>query len=244
MERYQTEGIVIAVKDWGETDRLIMLFSKEKGKIGVLAYGAKRPRSQLAGGMQLFTHVEVSLQPGKIFEQVKQCTIKNSYRHITEDLIKMSYGMFMLEVVNELCPERQPENRLFANLLKALALLGERNPRLVALAWAWQVLAEVGLSPQLDYCAFCGKEAGEAGLFDSSSGGYCCLGCARQTRLLLKKETRVFLQLLSSLDWVSPPDFKVSGSSLLQAEALVLDYLVHCLDKPLKSTEFIRQVGG
>ncbi len=244
MERYQAEGIVIAVKDWGETDRLVMLFSRERGKIAVLAYGAKRPRSQLAGGMQLFTHVEVSLQPGKVFDQVKQCTIKTSFRNIMQDLSRMAYGMFMLEVVNELCPERQPECILFERLLKALAVLGKRNPRLVALAWAWQVLAEVGLSPQLDYCVYCGKEAGKTGRFDSHSGGYCCNGCGSLAKVSLSQETRIFLQLLNSLDWMSPPEFKVPGSTLLQAEAVLLDYLVHCLDKPLKSTDFIRQVGG
>jgi DNA repair protein RecO (recombination protein O) len=243
MGRYQAEALVVSVKDWGESDRLVMLFSRELGKISALAYGAKRPRSQLAGGMQLFSHVEVSLSPGKVFEQVKQCEIKNSFRIIKEDLSRMAYGMFMLEVLNELCPERQPESELFDKLLAALALLGRKNPRLVALAWGWQVLAEMGLSPQLDYCVFCGKDS-EIARFDSRSGGCCCQTCGNaESSVMINAETILFLQVLSRLDWISPPEFKITGSTLVQAERLVLDYLIHCLDKPLKSTEFIRQVG-
>lgn len=242
MARYQTEAIVIAAKDWGESDRMVMLFTREFGKVNALAYGAKRPRSQLSGGMQLFSQLEASLTPGRVFDQVKQCEIKNSFRELKEDLLRMAYGMFMLEVLNELCPERQPEPELFDKLLLALKLLGQRNPRLVALAWAWQVVGDMGLSPQLEYCVFCGKTE-PLTRFDSRSGGCCCAVCNPSAGLPVAPETISFLHVLSSLNWEEPPEFKINGATLVQAETLALDYLVHCLDKPLKSTAFIRQVG-
>ena len=51
MSIYSTEAILLAVRNYGEADKIATLFSKDFGKISALAYGCRRPKSRMAGAM-------------------------------------------------------------------------------------------------------------------------------------------------------------------------------------------------
>ena len=78
MALYSTEAIIIGAKNWGETDRIITLLSPEKGLIKATAFGARRPKSQLAGALQLFNIVEIQLAAGERIDTVRQCSLKKA----------------------------------------------------------------------------------------------------------------------------------------------------------------------
>lgn len=241
---YQAEAILLAVRDWREADRMVTLFSKEYGKLSAVAYGARRPSNRLAGSIQLFSQLDLSLEAGKAFDTIKQCEIKNSFRRVRENLFCMAYSSFLAEIVVELSAERQAEPRLFELLSEALTLISERNPRLVALAAAWQIMEIAGYLPEYKVCVECGKDLQFPAFFDISAGGAVCGSCKINDALPIAQGTVVLIDSLVHLDLKRPGDFSVSGSSLLQTEAILIQYLLYCLDKPLKSLAFIRQIGS
>lgn len=244
MAQYQTEVIVLAVRDWGDADKMVTLFSREYGKIIAFANGARRPKNSLAGGMQLFTHVEVTLSPGKNCDSVKQCEIKHAFRQLQEDFNCMAYGSFIAELTAELCPERQPEPQVFDLLLEVFQILTVRNPRMVALAWAWQLLDITGYYPDFEHCTVCGQTVQFPAYFNAASGGCICSGCEHNTLLEINQKMYDFISCLLQIDWHNPSCFSVSGTILMQTEKLIMDYLLHCLDKPLRSMSFIKQVAA
>ncbi|MBC8014182.1 MAG: DNA repair protein RecO [Sporomusaceae bacterium] len=244
MAQYQTEAILLAVRDWGDADKMVTLFSREYGKIIAFANGARRPKSPLAGGMQLFTHLEVTLAPGKNCDSVKQCEIKHAFRQLQEDFNCMAYGAFIAEITSELCPERQPEPHIFDLLLEVFQILTTRNPRMVALAWAWQLLAMTGYYPDFENCTICGQTVQFPAYFNAASGGCICRGCEHHTLPEINKKSHDFISCLSHIDWHNPGCFTVNGTTLMQTEKLLMDYLLHCLDKPLRSMNFIKQVAA
>ena len=128
---------------------------------------------------------------------------------------------------------------------------GRRNPRVAALAAAYQLLEYSGMQMSYQYCAECSRELEGDGAFSFDLGGALCRECAGSKRrelgeysvLAYSGEVREFILQLLELDWHSKPSFTVSGRTLVAAEALLLGYLHHIFEKPLKSLEFIRQIG-
>ncbi|MDD4601642.1 DNA repair protein RecO [bioreactor metagenome] len=242
MTQYQTEAILLSVRNWGEADKMVTLFSREHGKIGAIAYGARRPKNRLAAGMQPFMHINISLTPGKGLDYIKQYETINTFRPIRENLDYMAYGALIAELTAELCPDHQPEPLIFDLLEGILRLLSERNPRVVVLAGAWQLLALSGFSPQYTYCTSCSKDLILPAYFSAAIGGGLCPSCRTTESFAFSAAAGDFLDKLLQLDWQAPTAFKVSGAALVEIEKLLICYLKYHIDKPLKSLDFIRQV--
>lgn len=244
MAQYQAEAILVAVRDWGDADKIVTLFSREHGKIIAFANGARRPKSPLAGGMQLFTHLEVMLLSGKNCDSVKQCEVKHSFRQLQENFNCMAYGAFIAELTAELCPERQAEPHIFDLLLTVFHVLTVRNPRITALAYAWQLLFITGYSPDFGQCTLCGSEISFPAYVSFTNGGCVCAQCEHHGLPVINESMNNFIQCLLTLDWDNPGCFSVNPTILVQTENLLLGYLMQCLDKPLKSMNFIKQVAS
>ncbi len=243
MAQYQAEAILLAVRDWGDSDKLVTLFSHEYGKISAVAYGARRPKNRMSGTLQLFSHVELSLSQGNKLDTIRQCDVKTSFRNLRENLIQMAYGVFILELVDELLPDRQPEPEIFDLLLTVLTVMQRRNPRLVALAAAWQLLMLAGFQPVLDHCVRCGSSLHFPAKFVSQAGGGVCLACGQTDETEFSAEEADFLQTLLLLHWNGPEEFTVKGQVLMDTERKLIDYL-HCrLERQLRSLDFIRKVN-
>lgn len=243
--RYQVEAVVLTVRNWGEADRLVRVFSREQGLITAIAYGARRPRSQLAGGLQPFVQAQLSLLAGKQLEAVKQCDIVRSFQPLREDLPRMAYAGFLAELTAELCPERQAEPQVYELLLDAFRAMEVRNPRLVALAASWQLFALAGLAPAYACCLQCGSVLSWPAAFEAGAGGGVCAGCHTSGQGVPFQEAAAeLLGRFLQLDWKNLPDFRVSRQALLMLEELLLAYVESHVERPLRSTQFIRQVAA
>lgn len=244
MKDYQTQAILLAARDWSGADRVVTLFSREYGKITALAYGARNAKNRMAGVLQPFSHVDVAIQSGKSIDTIKQCELKQSFREIREDLTAMAYASFLAEIVAELWPEREPDPRVFALLIGAFTLITSRNPRIVAQAAAWQLLALAGFTPQLDRCVICQAECSPPAGFNAEAGGMVCADCGGQKSVIFLPQHKNFFEQMLMLDWAEPGHFTVTGSILTCTEQLLNSYLAYRMEKPLKSLSFIQMVNN
>lgn len=244
MAQYSAEAIVLAVHNWGDADKMVTFMTRDQGKIKAAAYGSRRPKSPLAAGMQMFNHIEVQLLEGQRLATVKQYALKNSFRFISEDLTAMAYASFIAELTLELCPEHQPQQDIFAKILQFFAAFEQRNPRLVALAAAFQLLEYTGSQLSFASCALCGTQD-EAALtfFSWEQGGVICEKCHQPGMEELPENLRAFILFLLNFDWVKPQPFKITGAAMVRAERLLLGYLQYLLEKPLRSLAFIQQIA-
>lgn len=239
---YQTEAVVLAVRDWRESDRMVTLFSKDQGKLMAAAYGARRPANRLSGSIQPFAHIEVSLEAGRSMDVVKQCEVKRTFREVRENLDMLTYGAFIAEVASELFPERQADPQVFSLLLAAFSLLGQRNPRLTALAALCQLLPAAGYLPEYQECLHCGTDMSFPAYFDAGAGGTVCGRCRMEGVLPIDEAGIRLLETFLQMDLREPGQFSVTGAALRQVESCMLAYLLHIMEKPLKSLQVIRQM--
>ena len=109
MAQYQTDALVLGVKNWGEADKIVTLLSKEHGKIVATAFGCRRPKSPLAGALQMFNEVSVQLTKGERLDTVRQATLKQANKTMSADFSAMAYGAFVAELATNLAVERFPQ---------------------------------------------------------------------------------------------------------------------------------------
>lgn len=246
MAGYITEAILLGAKNWGEADKLLHFFSRERGRIRAVAFGCRRPKSPLAGAMQMFSVMELSLTPGTRLDTVRQASVRRRFPHLAEDLLAMAYASFVAELVLELEPEAAANPLLYDWLTDVFAAFQAHNPRLTALASGYRMLDFAGVGFKYETCAKCDAALGGEGFFSAVDGGALCSACGPRhpaARPLSDSLRRLFLNL-TGLDWKAPASFRVRGQDMMAAEDVLLASLRQLLGKDLKSLRFIRQMSA
>ena len=242
MPKYRTEAVVLGVHNWGDADKLVTLFPQERGKVKATAFGCRRPKSALAAGMQMFRHLDVELTEGQYLDTVRQCTILRHYKQLGRDLSVIAYGSFVAELACELMPEHESEPEVFSLLLDIFSAFESRNPRVVALAAAYQLLEYSGMQLSYQHCVHCGKELEGDAAFRLHEGGALCGACAGSTDRPYTMELRRLILSLREFDWKENSHIKLKKAELLQAEQILLEHIYSLLGHPLKSLDFLGQL--
>ena len=246
MAQYQTEAVVLGVRNWGEADKMLRLFSRDHGKITAAAFGSRRPKSPLAGGLQMFHTVEISLTAGERVDTIRGCRLVQRFPHLETDLVAMAYASFIAEVLLELMPDGAPQPEVYDWLPKVLAACGPKTPRIVALAAGFQLLDFAGLGLSFDACAVSGTAIEGDAFFSAAEGG--ALSPAASAEIAAKRpypeSLRTLLSTLAVIDWAAPPVFTVKKSDVMAGEAILVAYLQETFGHGLRSLKFIRQLGA
>lgn len=240
------EGVILRVRDWQTADKYAVCFTKEHGKLRFVAYGARYGKSTKGRLLQPFARLRLEVTAGQRLERLASCELAEL--PFAYDMKQMAYGAVMAELTAVLTEDHVPQPELYELLVQALAALRQRNPRLVTLAYALQLLQLTGFAPQLSSCTVCGREltAEEDCFFAAAQGGVVCGSCAAS--LAGDKEhcgagTRSLLQQLGSLDFAEPKPFSVRGGELMELERILYRFILCQTEKPLNSLSFLNQLG-
>jgi DNA repair protein RecO (recombination protein O) len=125
---YAAEGIVLKRSNLGEADRLVTLFSENRGKIVAIAKGARRLNSNRAAALEPATQAQFFFAVGKSLDILTQAQIINSFPHARENLTRMTQTYQILEVVDLLTVENQEHPDIYALLLSTLQTLETDGP--------------------------------------------------------------------------------------------------------------------
>ncbi|MGQ9779419.1 MAG: DNA repair protein RecO [Bacillota bacterium] len=182
MGLYRVEGIVLANRDLGEADRIVVLLCREQGKIEAVARGARRPRNRMVGLTLPFNHLRLALFSGRGLDEVSQVEGIRSFQALRDDLLLLAYASYLAELAAEFLPEREPHPEAFALLLESLAALEEgKDPEGVTGFFALNLLEMAGFRPALTQCLACGRAPApeEECAFHPAEGGIYCPSCGR-----------------------------------------------------------------
>lgn len=124
---YKTEGIVIKRTNFGEADKLVTLFTKNHGKIVVLAKGIRKINSRKAPHLELFTHCLSYIASGRNLDIITESQTITAFRFFRNNLPRLSLGFGILEVVERLLPEREAHRDIYDLFLKILDDLNESS---------------------------------------------------------------------------------------------------------------------
>jgi DNA repair protein RecO (recombination protein O) len=184
---YKTEAVVLRSLRLGEADRILHLYTLDRGRVGAVAKGIRRTKSRFGARLEPLSHVELLLHQGNgELHTVTGVELIRSHRAAREDGYRLGVGLVGLEAMLRLFSEQEANPRAFEALTRFLDLLdespslGPQRPGLDPLALSFQLklLWLSGYLPHLGSCAECGAAAAPGG-FSPKAGGAVCRECAR-----------------------------------------------------------------
>ena len=194
---YKSDALILYHRNLGEADRLVTLLTWEKGKITAVARGARKVKSRLAGGVDLFTYGRYQFHRGRSLDLITGQEVREHFSAFREDAALYPYGLFLSEITGKLIESEEPSPEPCALLLEGWRLLcgGERpDPVLFCCAFELKMMALAGFCPYLEGCLQCGSA--EAFLFSPRRGGLFCERCAESGTLSLGAGTAALARRL------------------------------------------------
>jgi DNA repair protein RecO (recombination protein O) len=242
----KVEAIVLRHSDWGEADRLLVIYSREYGKLRVVAKGARRLHSRKAGHLEPFTRVSLLLARGRDLWIVTQAETVDPYLPLREDLTLMAVAAYVVELLDRFTYDEGANMTLYRLVSETLARLAKREHVFWPLRYYdLHLLDLVGFRPQLFECVRCRAEIKAVDqFFSAEEGGVVCPLCgANQPGL--KPVSMPALKYLRHFQRSTYADARKADVPLpvqSEMEALLQYYLTYTLERGLNTPRFIREV--
>lgn len=243
---YRTEAVVLRSRKYREADCLLTLLTENKGKVGAIAKGVRKPTSSLRAGVQVFTHNDMLLYKGRSLDTVTQSQCLEAFTPLHEDIQGMTAAAYWSELLEALTPEGEGDPELFRLALAGYHVLSLSVTELILRGLEIKLLALLGYRPYLEKCVSCGCPVDESPkiTFAVKQGGVLCPSCSslgsRQHMIFFTHEALQVWQQLQRMDLSKMNRLKVSNQGLSVLDRAMEEYLLMQLDYPLKSRPIIK----
>jgi DNA repair protein RecO (recombination protein O) len=178
---YKTEAIVLRSMRFSEADRILHIYTRDRGRIGAIAKGIRKTKSRFGARLEPLSHADLMLHEGTgELHTVTGVELVASHHAVREDSHRLAAGLIGAEAMLRLFGEPEANERAFAALARFLDLLdevvpSEGPPELDPLSLSFQLklLWLSGYLPHVTACVECG-EAGDLVGFSARAGGAVC----------------------------------------------------------------------
>ena len=178
---YTTDAIVLRHADYRDYDRMVTLFSPERGRIDAIARGCRRPKSALMNATEVFCAGQFTINITGERHSITQCDIRDSFFDLRFDYDRLIHGTYYLSLADAAALPEQEAPGIFMLLLKALAHLtySQLPSPLLTAAFEMRYMPLMGYTPRMERCVVCGREPDPADArFDEEKGGVACGTCS------------------------------------------------------------------
>ena len=205
--KFKARGVVVRRTKLAESDLIVTLLADRPAQLHVVAKGARKPASKLAGAMNLGNEVELLVSEGRSLGVVSEARLVRSHAGLAADYDRAVLMDAVLDCACELTAEGDHDPRVLPLLSATLDAFDDASPAclpLLAAAFILKAAAMQGFRPCLDTCVRCGGEvvptSGAQVAFDIAEGGVVCPECAgRATCARMPASTLAWAQALISL---------------------------------------------
>jgi DNA repair protein RecO (recombination protein O) len=244
---FRVEAVILRHADWGEADRLITLYTRERGKVRAIAKGARRIRSRKAGHLEPFTHVTLQLAKGRDLLILTQADTLESYLPLGTDLVKTGYASYAVELLDRFTYEDENENNvIFRLLIEILSrIASEADPWLAIRYYEVRLLDSLGFRPHLFECANCEEQIRAVDQFFSpAAGGVLCPKCGAGLPGVwsVSVEALKYFRHFQRSQYSEAQRARPAPEVRNELETLMQKYLTYLLERGLNSPGFIKQI--
>lgn len=245
---YWVDAIVLRAIPYGEKDRIVTLFTRQRGKLTAIAKGSRNPLTRLAPATQSFVHGYYYLAKGKTFEVITQVRLQETYPNLRRDVLLMVACGEICEMVMKSVPEGDADIELFNDLLSALRIANHGvDANLLFVAFASRLLQHLGHFPELLQCVICAKRTTRSKMhFSTVAGGILCDECANRhpTDAQIHRTTARVLRLMASNQPYDACRLQVPKEALEEARKLLVRFWQFHFQAELQATRVHEQLRG
>lgn len=200
-------AIVLKRRDSGESDRRLTILTEELGKIDVVAKGARKAASRLAGISDPLCVSRLEIAEGKMNRFVTQAQPLRSFPGLRTDYERLGFALALCELYAAVIPLEQPFPEAHELLFASLRHLEKHPKPIVVLVWAEvHLLAISGFMPQFERCVTTDQAIAEGEPFLSPrAGGYVCDQAASPHTDRFRSRAEVLYGLVRLPELEAPP---------------------------------------
>ena len=255
MNNYVTDAINLKSYNLSESDKIIVMYSKDKGLLKGVAKGVKKTKSKLGARMDNLVANTVMLHKGRNFSTICQAECIDTFKQTRTDLDKIFYSMYIAEVVNNFGLEEDPSSEVIYNLLyKALLSISEAENKvqimLAVIKFQLKMMKESGFSLEFDNCLNCRHDTNnEVVYFVTELGGVVCKDCVNivpYSKKQIPAKLCEFFRQMANNDFEYTGDFENKANDKVCEVTfdLLKKYIEQKSPKKLKSTDILSELSA
>ena len=252
-EQFVTDVINLKSYNISEADKIIVMYSKDKGLIKGIAKGTKKTTSKLGGRMDILVANKLMLNKGRNLDTICQAEALNTFFNLRNDMNKLFYAMYCGEIVTNFGIENDPNSEeiynLFYTFLEQISSAKTKiQIMLSVLKFQLKIMDITGYSLELNECikCSCNLNENEEIYFSIEQGGIFCKNCADK----IVKKIRIPFKIKEFLNTLLKEDFNVhSRYEELTTEKicdicinLLKDYIQYYSPKKFKTLQMLESI--
>lgn len=242
----RVDAVVLRHSDWGEADRLLVLYTREQGKLRAVAKGLRKIQSRKAGHLEPFTRVTIMLAKGHDLWIVTQVEAIDLFQPLREDLQKMGQAAYVVELLDRFTYEEGQNWQLYKLLIETLERLSKGEDDFVPVKYyEMRLLDLLGYRPLLFECASCGEAiTARDQYFSADLGGVLCPKCTGrgQSSRPVSMDALRFLRHFQRSDYRQALRADPALAVRQEVDSLQNYYLTYLLERSLNAPEFLKQI--
>ena len=240
MSNIKMNGVVLSESNVGDFDKMLTILTPGAGKISCVAKGARRPKSALLAGTQMFCFGEYMLFKGTQTYHINSVEPIEVFYNIRTDLDKLKYAVHINKIVQDVTHENQNCYNILQLLLNTLYTISEtkKDLDLVLSVFKLRLLCFLGLTPNISKCVNCGEKEGLE-YFSLRDNGFKCEACSRQDTSCIKvsKSTESAIKYTITAPAKKIYSFTLKEESLEKFKLITKLYFDDKLEKEYKIDE-------
>ena len=246
MAAENASAIVLRLVEFSETSSVVTFFTREFGKLGALAKGARRLKNPFDSALDVLSHCRIVFlrKSSGGLDLLTEAKLERRFRPPGRDLAPLYAGYYIAELLLELTDQYDPHPNLFDAADSCLSWLAEgRDVAPLIFRFELTALRSLGHVPNLNRCVECGEPVEPAGriAFGQLAGGVLCVRCRPGKKQVVSLSQEAFVTMRRFAD---------SGDDAWQRDALpagvrgelrgVMNYyLSHLIGRKLKMHRYL-----
>ncbi len=251
MAALNAEGIILRKQELRETSFILVLFTKEYGKVRGVIKGVRNPYLQFAGDMEIFTLSRISFYKKRksTLDLITQCEAIGSFPNIRKDIERLTCASYFIELIDNVTSDYDVNEALYNVLYESLRLLdtdcsAKRATRIFEL----KTLEAIGLVPQLNECVKCSSPVSgdrqKQYKFGISSGGILCADCleGQVGAISISRGAINFMSKILQSPFEKLAQIKVSKEVGGEIEEVLEGFIRFHITRTIKSLKFLKEI--
>ena len=249
---YTTDAINLKSYDLSDADKIILMYSRDKGLIRGVAKGVKKPNSKLGGRMDSLIANTLMFAKGKSLDRICQAQSINTFNESRHDIDKLMCSSYISEVVSNFGVEEDPCSKEVYDLLyKALDKISRSKTKkdvlIAVIKFQLKMMLISGFSLELDSCLCCGERVlNEDMYFSQDMGGIICEECNQTFKIKTKMHYKIrdFLEAMLQFDFDYTCDYdqKANEKVCTVCFNLLKNYIQSHSSKKFKSDKILQEI--
>lgn len=243
----KAEGIILRKYFLRETSYILVILTKEFGKIRGVIKGVRNPYPKFAGDFEIFTNCELLFYKKKksLLDLITQCDALEFFLPVRKDIERLTYANYFIELIDIVTNDYDDNKQLYDILIESLRMLASgASARRTSRIFELNALDALGLSPEFERCVECGSADNDRNFFSVKAGGVLCLKCRNLdgSAFNISLGTIKFMRKIQTSDLKRTSSIKVSKEVGIETEKVLKRFMQYYISRPIKSLKFLGQL--